>query len=54
MTLQPSMQFTPNFTGKYNNNTNLKSQINRYTKCYADKTEGEGHVILSPCPGKIG
>ena len=36
------MQFTPNFLGKYQNNTNVKSLNNRHTKCYAEKTKGRG------------
>ena len=41
-TVKPSMQFTPNFLGKYQNNTNVKSLNNRYTKWYAEKTKGRG------------
>ena len=41
------------FHRKYDNNTNLKSENNKHTKCYADKTEGEGRVILNRCPCKI-
>ena len=41
-TVKPSMQFTPNFLGKYENNTNVKSLNNRHTKSYAEKTKGRG------------
>ena len=41
-TVKPSMQFTPNFLRKYQNNTNVKSLNNRYTKWYAEKTKGRG------------
>ena len=45
-TVKPSMQLTPNFLGKYQNNTNIKSLNNRHTKCYAKKTKGRGACQL--------